>query len=72
MPFVLRLTRAGMRAAGPAERFVYATSTMRGHQLVGEERFSVEWHQKDNSVWYAYLVCANPCCVALEQKDGLG
>ena len=45
-------------SAGPAERFVYATSTTQGHQLVGEERFSVEWHQKDNSVW-----CAGLCVV---------
>ena len=39
------------RAAG--RRFSFASATLRGHQLAGEERFSVEWHKDDDSVWYA-------------------
>lgn len=60
-----QLTVADMSAnkqsdTDPAERFVFATSTTRGHQLVGEERFSVEWHQKDNSVWYEIYTISKP------------
>ena len=43
-------------AAGRGERFVFATSTTQGHQLLGEERFSVEWHKADDSVWWEHCV----------------
>ena len=33
-------------------RFVFATATVQGHQLRGEERFAVEWHKDDDSVWW--------------------
>lgn len=56
-----RLNADIRRGADPAERFVFATSTTWGHQLVGEERFSVEWHQKDNSVW---CVCMITCALS--------
>jgi hypothetical protein len=29
----------------------YAHSTLQGHALAGEERFAVEWHKEDDSVW---------------------
>ena len=32
-----------------------AQSTLQGHVLAGEERFTLEWHQNDDSVWCALL-----------------
>lgn len=32
-------------------RMAVAHSTLQGHALAGEERFSVEWHKQDDSVW---------------------
>ena len=43
------VTQHVRRAAG--RRYTFASATVRGHQLEGEERFSVEWHRDDNSVW---------------------
>ena len=34
------------------ERFGFAYGTLPGHVEQGEERFSVEYHPADNSVWY--------------------
>lgn len=50
----------GSQRRGPAERFTFATSTTGPHQLVGEERFSIEWHQRDNSVWYEIYTISKP------------
>ncbi len=33
------------------QRLKYAHSTLHGHALAGEERFAVEWHKEDDSVW---------------------
>lgn len=38
-------------------RCAVAHGTLMGHQLRGEERFSVEWHKDDNSVWYVRILC---------------
>ena len=32
-------------------RLAFAHTTLRGHQISGEERFAVEWHPRDDSVW---------------------
>lgn len=33
------------------QQFKFAHCTLQGHTLAGEERFAVEWHQEDESVW---------------------
>ena len=40
--------------AGQQLRFAH--STLHGHALAGEERFTVEWHQEDDSVWSVGLL----------------
>ncbi len=43
-----------------------AQSTLQGHVLAGEERFTLEWHQNDDSVWCALLpACACPAASQL-------
>ena len=37
------------RPAG--QQLKFAHSTLQGHALAGEERFAVEWHEDDDSVW---------------------
>ena len=44
-----RLNGALHRVAG--KRLLYGQSTLLGHQLAGEERFGLEWHATDDSVW---------------------
>eukprot|EP00891_Asterochloris_glomerata_P002028 jgi/Astpho2/2028/gw1.00038.302.1_t len=41
-------------------RFTMAQSTLQGHVLAGEERFTLEWHQNDDSVWYDIHVFSRP------------
>ena len=40
---------------GPIKRFGFAYGTLQEHAESGEERFTVEWNQKDHSVWYDLL-----------------
>jgi uncharacterized protein (UPF0548 family) len=44
----------------PAERFSFAYGTLPGHVEQGEERFSVEYHPEDNSVWYDLFAFSRP------------
>src|SRR5262249_59666945 len=37
---------------GPVVRYGFAYGTLPGHVECGEERFLVEWHRGDDSVWY--------------------
>lgn len=37
-----------------------AHTTLQGHQISGEERFSVEWDAKDDSVWYEIYTVSKP------------
>ncbi len=37
---------------GPVVRFGFAYGTLPDHAERGEERFTVEWHHEDSSVWY--------------------
>ena len=46
--------------AGPIQRFGFAFGTLPGHMEQGEERFTVEWHQRDDSVWYELFAFARP------------
>ncbi|KAK9840444.1 hypothetical protein WJX74_009984 [Apatococcus lobatus] len=41
-------------------RLLYGQSTLLGHQLAGEERFGLEWHAADDSVWYEICTFSRP------------
>ena len=41
-------------------RFGFAYGTLPGHVERGEERFLVEWHHGDDSVWYDILAFSQP------------
>src|SRR4051812_19563522 len=45
---------------GPVARFGFAYGTLPAHVERGEERFSVEWHHADDSVWYDILAFSRP------------
>src|SRR6476661_7222753 len=45
---------------GPVVRFGFAYGTLPDHAEQGEERFCVEWHHEDNSVWYDILAFSRP------------
>jgi uncharacterized protein (UPF0548 family) len=45
---------------GPIKRFGFAYGTLLDHVERGEERFTVEWHKHDNSVWYDILAFSQP------------
>ena len=44
----------------PIRRFVFAYGTLPEHAESGEERFQVEWHQEDDTVWYDILAFSRP------------
>jgi uncharacterized protein (UPF0548 family) len=41
-------------------RYGFAFGTLPGHVERGEERFTVEWHRADGSVWYEVFAFARP------------
>lgn len=41
-------------------RFGLAYGTLPGHAAMGEERFLVEWHHRDDTVWYDILSFSQP------------
>jgi len=43
-----------------ADRYGFAYGTLPDHLERGEERFMVEWHKADNSVWYDILAFSRP------------
>jgi len=45
---------------GPVKRFGFAYGTLPEHVESGEERFTVEWHEANNSVWYDILAFSRP------------
>lgn len=45
---------------GTLERFGFAYGTLPGHVEQGEERFSVEYHPEDDSVWYDLFAFSRP------------
>ncbi len=45
---------------GPVTRYGLAYGTLRGHAEIGEERFLVEWHLADDSVWYDIRPVSKP------------
>jgi uncharacterized protein (UPF0548 family) len=42
------------------KRYGFAFGTLPGHVERGEERFTVEWHRADDSVWYEVCAFARP------------
>lgn len=44
----------------PNARFGFAYGTLPDHVGTGEERFLIEWHPTDNSVWYDILAFSRP------------
>ena len=42
------------------EKFGFAYGTLPRHVECGEERFTVEWHRDDDSVWYDILAFSKP------------
>ena len=44
----------------PVRRFGFAYGTLPDHVETGEERFTVEWHENDDSVWYDMLAFSRP------------
>ena len=44
----------------PRRRFGFAYGTLEDHVEQGEERFSVEWDERDGSVWYDLLAFSRP------------
>jgi len=45
---------------GPVQRFGFAYGTLPEHAESGEERFTVEWHEQDDAVWYDILAFSRP------------
>ena len=45
---------------GPVKRYGFAYGTLPEHMECGEELFSVEWRQDDDSVWYEILAFSKP------------
>jgi len=49
---------------GPREKYGFAYGTLPEHGESGEERFTVEFHTSDKSVWYDLLAFSRPNLVA--------
>ncbi len=45
---------------GPVKKFGFAYGTLASHVERGEERFTVELHETDDSVWYDILAFSRP------------
>jgi len=45
---------------GAVEKFGFAYGTLPDHVGRGEERFTVEWYHKDDTVWYDLLAFSQP------------
>lgn len=49
-----------LEESGKIERFGFAIGTLPAHAERGEERFTVELHQQDDSVWFELFAFAEP------------
>ena len=49
-----------MDEQGPVQRYGFAYGTLPEHAESGEERFTVEWHEADDAVWYDILAFSRP------------
>jgi uncharacterized protein (UPF0548 family) len=50
--------------SGPINRYGFAYGTLLNHGESGEERFSVEWHSVDDSVWYDLFAFSRPRAIS--------
>ena len=50
--------------SGPPERYGFAYGTLPDHMEHGEERFTVEFHTDDQSVWYDVYALSRPSTLA--------
>lgn len=41
----------------------FAHTTVAGHQISGEERFTIEWNKENDSVWYEVYTISKPATV---------
>lgn len=48
------------RENGVHRHSTFAHTTVQGHQIAGEERFSIEWRKVDDSVWYSVYTISKP------------
>lgn len=55
-----RIVYVSEETNGEVERFSFAIGTLPGHSEQGEERFTVERHLADDSVWYEVFAFARP------------
>jgi hypothetical protein len=61
IPFAECLShRVHHRRGWPIKRFGFAYGTLAEHAESGEERFTVEWHGEDDTVWYDVLAFSRP------------
>ncbi len=44
----------------PVKKFGFAYGTLSSHVERGEERFTIEWHATDDTVWYDILAFSRP------------
>jgi uncharacterized protein (UPF0548 family) len=49
---------------GSIKRYGFAYGTLLDHGESGEERFSVEWHARDDSVWYDLFAFSRPRAIS--------
>lgn len=49
-----------LETGGSTEKFGFAVGTLPHHAEAGEERFSIEWHHDDDSIWYEILAFSRP------------
>ena len=45
---------------GPVKKFGFAYGTLSSHVERGEERFTIEWHMANDTVWYEILAFSRP------------
>ncbi len=45
---------------GSVRKFGFAYGALSSHVERGEERFTIEWHEEDDSVWYDILAFSRP------------
>lgn len=55
-----RVLGPGEAPNGRAQVFRYGHTCLKGHFLAGEERFQVEYHPADGSVWYDVCAVSRP------------
>jgi uncharacterized protein (UPF0548 family) len=50
---------------GSPQRYGFAYGTLPDHAAIGEERFTVEFHPEDQTVWYGLYALSRPSTLAL-------